>query len=489
MLLQLDGHGPMYLQLGRAIRGAVRHGQVAVGERLPSTRDLATDLKLARNTVRAAYDALVNEGVLVSRAGSGCYVARADASHSPVLRGAPVAPQSRYAHRLRSWGRQTPHGVGNLHKGLRFDLEYGEPRTDPLLPDVWRTELNRAAAYTPMGYPPGPGMPELKREVASYLKRRRHINVEPDDLLIVAGTQQALALAARVMVDEGASVAMEEPGYFAARWVFKAHGADLIPVDVDRHGINVARLPAARPALVYVTPAHQFPLGPAMAQRRRTELLRYARRNSTWIFEDDYDGEISFDAPLQPPLYGADDADRVIHVGTFSKVLAPSLRLAYVVPPKALLEDFVAAKRLADFGSSSYEQTALAGFLRSRRFDRHVRRVVQSLRRRRDALVSGLREFGRGQFEFEVPRAGMHMVVSLVARSSLDLDDLIREAATAGLGLYPIGPHYLDARRAPRALLLGYAGLSPSEISMACRLLGDCIDSLGRGAGSNVAIR
>jgi GntR family transcriptional regulator / MocR family aminotransferase len=481
MLLKLDGDGVVYLQLSRAIRSAVRAGQLAVGARLPSTRDLASDLKVARNTVRAAYDQLANEGLLVSRAGSGCYVARSGSSRAPMPRSAHEAAQSRYAERLRDSAWRTLQGVmNNQHRRLRFNMQGGEPLTDPLLSDAWRKELTRAAAYTSLGYPPHRGLPDLRREVASYLKRRRGIDVEPDDLLIVAGTQQALALAARVLVDEGALVAIEEPGYFGARWAFQAHGADLVPVAVDRHGIDVEQLPATRPALVYVTPAHQFPLGMALAHRRRAELLRYARRHSTWILEDDYDGEVSFDAPQIPPLYGADGADRVVHIGTFSKVLAPSIRLGYLVPPKALRDDFVIAKLLADFGCPAYEQAALAGFLRSGGFTRHLRRVVQSLRKRRDALVEGLREHGRGHFVFDAPRMGMHMVVSLVARSPLDLDQLIREAATVGVGLPSMSPCYLNNRNKPRALLLGYAGLSTSEITMACKLLGGCIDRLER---------
>jgi GntR family transcriptional regulator/MocR family aminotransferase len=274
-------------------------------------------------------------------------------------------------------------------------------------------------------------------------------------------------------------VAMEDPGYFEARWVLQTHGAELVPVPVDRHGLIVDCLPERRPSLIYVTPAHQFPLGVVMSARRRADLLKYARRKQTWIVEDDYDGELAFDAPRPPPLYGADDADRVVHVGSFSKVLAPSLRLAYLVPPRALRADFLAAKYLADLGCAAYEQAALAHFLRSGGFQRHLRRVVRSLRQRRDTLVEGLRAHGRGHFTFDVPRAGMHLVMWPAARSSIDLHRLVQVAAAAGLGLHLLDSnHYASPAPPPRALLLGYAGLSPAEIKLACRLLGKCIAGL-----------
>jgi GntR family transcriptional regulator / MocR family aminotransferase len=482
MLLNLDGDGPMYQQLSRAIHVAVRLGRIAPGARLPSTRDMAQELRVSRNTIRAAYDQLTTEGVLASQHGSGSFVATVLPGRIATAKSMRGSAPSRFSQRVRDVGA---FDVGVMHRGLRFNLQYGEPLTDPLLPDVWRRELTRSAAYTSLGYPNSQGLPELRTEVASYLKRRRGIDVSADDLLIVAGTQQALSLAARVLLDEGASAVIEDPGYFAARWALQAHGAQVLPVPVDRYGINVDELPLHRPGLIYVTPAHQFPLGMALAPRRRAELLKYARKLETWIVEDDYDGEVSFDAPQLPALYGADSADRVVHIGSFSKVLAPSIRLAYLVPPKALRDDFLAAKFLADFGCSAYEQAALAHFLRSGGFQRHLRRVVQSLRQRRDALVDGLHEHAGGHFSFDVPRSGMHLAAWLVSRSQLDLVQLVRVAAAAGVGVHPLERHYMSAPPLAKGLLLGYAGLSTAEITMACQLLGSCIAKLQKDRALN----
>jgi GntR family transcriptional regulator/MocR family aminotransferase len=478
MLLTLDGNGPLYLQLHRAIEALVRGGHARPGERLPSTRDLADELHLSRNTVRAAYELLAADGVLARHRGSGHQVAAVLQTRAGTPAQPPAPPQSRYARRLRDAG---PFVVGAALPAVRLNLKYGEPLTNPLLPDLWRRELARSAAYTPLGYPHSGGLLELRGEVAAYLERRRGIDVAPEDLLIVAGTQQALSLVSRVLIDEGAPAVIEDPGYFEMRWVLQTHGAQLVAVPVDRHGLQVDRLPERRPALVYVTPAHQFPLGVALAERRRAELLAYARRQQTWIIEDDYDGELAFDPPLRAPLYGADDADRVVHIGSFSKVLAPSLRLAYLVPPRALRDDFRAAKYLADLGCAAYDQAALATFLRTGGFQRHLRRVVRALRQRRDALVEGLRRHGRGHFRFDVPSAGMHLVAWRSNRSGLDLSRLAQVAAQAGVGVHLLDRrHYATPVASPRALLLGYGRLSPNEITLACRILGECIATLER---------
>jgi GntR family transcriptional regulator / MocR family aminotransferase len=475
MFLELDGQGPKYQQLGRALQQAMAEGRLAPGARLPSTRDLAHTLRLSRNTVRSAYDHLAAGGVIAGRHGSGSYTLASPSKGPPAQPAAPPAalpPQSRFSARTRAIH---DYAAPRIHRGLRFNLQYGEPLTDVLLPDVWKRELARAASYTRLGYPPMQGLPELRQAVARYLHERRGIVAEADDIVIVAGTQQALSLAARVLLDEGAAAVMEDPGYFAARWALAAHGATLIPVPVDRGGLVVERLPEQRPGLIYVTPTHQFPLGVALAARRRAELLRYAKAQRTWIVEDDYDGELNFDGPAVRPLRAMAGGEQVIHVGSFSKVLAPSLRLAYLVAPRALRDDFVSAKLLCDLGCSAIEQAALAGLLTSGGFERHLRRVVRALRSRRNALVAGLRRHAAPHLRFDVPTTGMHLVAWQAASSRLHLPTLIRVAAGSGIGLHPLGPHAWAHEAAP-ALLLGYAGLSAAEITLACRLLGPCIE-------------
>lgn len=475
MLLKLDGTGPMYTQLSRALQDAIRGGRLAPGAKLPSTRELAEDLKVSRNTVRSAYAHLADEGAVVGRRGSGSYTGSTPGGGAPDRQSAPRLPVSRCGERTRAI---EDFGIGRLHRGLRFNLQYGEPLTDALLPDVWRRELAHACAYTALGYADTQGLPALRSEVASYLKRRRGVSVEADDVVIVSGAQQALSLSVRVLLDEGDSAVIEEPGYFSAKWILQAHGARVIPVPVDHSGLVTDKLPADRPGLIYTTPAHQFPLGVVMSPRRRAELLRYARRLQSWIIEDDYDGDVFFDSPLPtPPLCTMPGGDRVIYVGTFSKVLAPSIRLGYVVAPRALQTDFERAKTLCDLGSPAIEQAALAQFLKNGGFQRHVQRVTRALRERRHALVQGLQQHGRGHFSIDAPGAGMHLVAWRSPKSHIDLDELIHKCKEAGVGLHPLGPHYMTPSR-PAGLLMGYAGLSVPEIDTACRVLGRCLQAI-----------
>jgi GntR family transcriptional regulator/MocR family aminotransferase len=475
MHLELDGEGPKYLQLSRAIRSAVQEGRLERGARLPPTRELAQALGLARNTVRGAYEHLGTSGYVRGRVGAGSFVDAPGPGPRPAASGAAVEAPSAYARRARELAPLL--APWRPLRGLRYNLQYGEPFTDALLPDQWRDELARAALYTGLGYPPMVGLQALREEVCRYLRSRRAVPATPDDVIIVSGTQQALSLAARVLLDEGATAVVEEPGYFSARHALIAHGAKLVGVPVDRSGLVTEALPARRPGMIFVTPAHQFPLGAVMSQRRRLELLRYAARHDTWIVEDDYDAEIRYDARQVPALCALDKQRRVIFVGTFSKVLAPSLRLAYMVVPPALRDDFISAKRLSDMGCPAIEQAALAHFMASGGFERHLRRVVRALRARRDALFATLRQHARGAIELQESRAGMHVVGWLRGAAAQRPEALVAQAAALGVGLHPLAPHYLDPPPAP-GLLLGFAALSPGEIESAGRLLGRAIAAL-----------
>ncbi|HJV71984.1 PLP-dependent aminotransferase family protein [Ideonella sp.] len=480
MHLDLDGEGPQYLQLSRAIRHAVQQGRIAGGARLPATRELAQTLGLARNTVRAAYEHLGSTGLLRGRVGAGSFVNAAPPALAPA--GRPAADSAPRVDAPSAWARRAralehEFALWRYRPSLRHNLQYGEPFTDALLPEQWRNELARAALYTGPGYPPMQGLPALREAVCEYLRERRAVLATPDDVIIVAGTQQGLSLCARVLLDEGDSAVIEEPGYFSIRQTLLTHGARVIGVPVDRSGLVTDQLPARRPGLIFATPSHQFPLGAVMSQRRRQELLRYAVRHDTWIVEDDYDAEIRYDNRQVAALRATDKPDRVIFIGTFSKVLAPSMRLAYMVVPRGLKQDFVNAKRLADMGCPAIEQAALAHFMATGGFERHLRRVVRALRARRNALVTALQQHAGDAIELQDSPAGMHLVGWLKGRAAARANDLTEQAAAMGLGLHPLSRHYMNPPRTP-GLLFGFAAQSPSEIDAAVRLLGRAIDTL-----------
>ena len=476
MFLQLDGQGPVHSQLTRALRSSVLDGRIGAGAQLPPTRSLARELGVSRNTVLAAYEQLRAEGFVAGRIGSGSYVAPSmslrHASGRPLE---PTQPQSRYARRARAIHHHAAM-PGRAQPGTRFGFQYGAPLINPALTSAWARELAHAAAYTNPAYPPSQGVLALREAVCDYLGRRRGVQAAPEDVLIVAGTQQAVSLIARVLLDEGDAVAIEEPQYFAMREVLQIHGASLQPVPVDVDGLITDALPTAAPRLVCVTPSHQFPSGVLMSLQRRVSLLDYANHHRCWILEDDYDGEFRYDSKPLAALRSLDRQDRVIFVGSFSKVLFPALRLGYLVMPAGLREDFINAKWADDFGTSAIEQTALANFITSGGFERHLRRSSKTLEARRAALLQGLHDCSQGRLEIADSRAGMHLVVWLKGTSVAEGQRFIERALQLGLGLHPIAPFYL-APIDQAGLLMGYAALSVTEIQQALELFSRCLDA------------
>lgn len=474
MYLELDGAGERYRQLLRALKAAMRDGRLPPGTRLPSSRQLAADLGLARNTVVAAYELLCAEGLAECRRGTGTFV-RALTAAAAAPRVAPIQapPVSRYAARLR----ELPPLRGLRHgSAVAVDLQYGEPLTNPPLLEAWRRCLSQAAPHTPPGYPPAQGLPALREQIAAHLAKRRGLACDAAHVVVVAGTQQAITLLARLLADEDDAVAVEAPGYALTAHALAAHGARVHEVPVDADGIDVARLPAGLLRFVVVTPSHQFPTGSVMSLPRRRELLRQAVRRDFWIVEDDYDGEFGFETRALPALGALDSGGRVIHVGSFSKSMFPSLRLGYVVCPPPLLADLVRAKRLADMGCSALEQAAMARFMASGRFERHLRRTAAELRRRRRALWEGLDAHCAGHVEVRRCDAGMHAVARLPRFDDAMLGLLVQRALERGLGLHPL-PSDAGVADVPQ-LLLGFAGVSVRQIAVATRRLGECLDEI-----------
>jgi GntR family transcriptional regulator/MocR family aminotransferase len=478
VFLELDGRGPRHGQLTRALKSAILGGRVPAGARLPATRELAVELGLSRTTVLAAYEQLHAEGFIDSRTGSGSFVAPLRSTTDAVAPTPPtsVPAPSAYAARMREgidWL------VGRRNDGLRYNLQYSEPLIQPALCSQWSRELTRAAAYTETDYPRTQGLLPLREQLCDYLARRRGVVATPEDVIIVNGSQQAYALCARVLVDEGARVILEDPHYFSAFQIMRTHGASIVGVPADENGLVCEELPDCSPALICVTPSHQFPAASRLSLARRLALLRYAHEHRSWILEDDYDGEFHYDAQPLAALRALDHMDRVIYVGTFSKVLFPSLRMGYMVVPKALRDDFVMAKWLSDLGSPSIEQAALANFIADGGFERYLRQAARSLKERREALIEGMRKHVGDRIELFGAPAGMHIIGWLRDLDDARTEALVDLAHSRGLGLHTLAPFYLHPPPRP-GLLLGYAGLPPAELHEAARLLGECLDEIDR---------
>jgi GntR family transcriptional regulator/MocR family aminotransferase len=471
MLLDLrSADGPLYRRIGHALKSAIRAGRLGHGARLPSTRALAADLGVSRNTVMLAYEQLGAEGYVVSRA-------RATASVAAGAPARPAAPSpARGGHpRLSTYGRRLtvdpalpPSASYASRPGLRYDFRYGRPAVQEFPHQTWRRLLAaraRRVSVDTFGYAAPAGHAPLRQALAQYLARARGVSCDAEQIVVVNGSQQALDLAARVLLDPGDRVVMEEPHYSGARLVFATAGARIVAVPVDGDGLDPARLPpvTARVRLACVTPCHQFPTGVSMPVARRQALLEWASRSGAWIVEDDYVSEFRYDGRPLEALQALDRAGRVIYVGTFSKILFPALRLAYLVLPRPLVRAFTAAKWMTDRYTALLGQEALADFITSGHFERYLRRVRAGNAARRHALVEALaRHLGKA-VEIAGGNAGVHLIAWLNDVRPRDVPALIARAAAAGVGLYPVGPYYV---RPPRraGLLFGYAALTERDI-------------------------
>jgi GntR family transcriptional regulator / MocR family aminotransferase len=474
MLLRLQGSGPLYRRLYHALKAEIGARRLGPAARLPSTRALAADLGVSRNTVVLAYEQLAAEGYLVSRDRSAARVAHAVAPRMPApARQAGSAPQPRLSSYARRLPQDPPSSTYAARPGVRYDFRYGTPAIREFPREIWRRLLAARARRNVLGtfgYGPPEGYAPLREALVEYLARARGVSCEAEQIVIVNGSQQAFDLAARVLLDPGDPVVIEEPHYPGARLPFAAAGARFIGIEVDAEGLDPARLPppSVRARLAYVTPCHQFPTGVIMPAGRRNALLEWAVRTGAWIVEDDYVSEFRYEGRPLEALQALDRAGRVIYVGTFSKTLFPALRLAYLVLPRELVKPFIAAKWMSDRYTAMLGQEALVDFITGGHFERYLRRSCTRNAARRSALIGALRQHLGSRIEIAGENAGVHLVVWLNEIAPHELKAVIARAASAGVGLYPVNPCYSHPQRRA-GLLLGYAALTEAEIRTGIR--------------------
>src|SRR5499433_2690615 len=462
--------GPLYRRVYHALKSTIREGRLAPDARLPSTRELAADLRVSRNTVVLAYEQLLAEGYVVSRNRATASVASSlPASALPASsRQKPghAAPVSAYARRLTELLPSPPA----RSTGLRYDFRYGEPSIDEFPREIWRRLLAaraRRTARDAFGYADPAGYAPLRVALAEYLKRARGVVCETEQIVITNGSQQGFDLAARVLLDPGDAVVVEEPHYPGVTIPFEAAGARLAYTPVDADGLQTHTLPS-RARLAYVTPCHQFPTGVIMPLERRLALLAWAARANSWVIEDDYVSEFRYEGHPLEALQSLDRDGRVIYVGTFSKTLFPALRVGYVVLPKSLVPSFVAAKWATDRFSATLAQEALTDFITTGQFERYLRRAGNRNAAKRRALIGALRQHFGDRVEIGGENTGVHLVVWLNDVHLRDLDAAIARAREAGVGLYSVARFY--ANPPSRAgLLFGYASLTETEIRAGIR--------------------
>ena len=472
--VERNSRTPLHQQVYDAYRRAILRGDLQPGQKIPSSRELASEIQISRFPVLHAYAQLHAEGYFESQVGSGTFISTAlpeqvspppqprasapDADPSkdrPISRRTALYPQLSKGLHLRGWGAFGPH----------------QPAFDQFPFQIWSSLVARHSRnpHASAIHNINPlGSERFRDEICAYLRTARAVKCDPSQIMVVSGSQQALDITARVLFDPGDSVLVEEPGY--TRTVLAAAGCRLRPVPVDDEGMDIGyaarRFRGARAA--FVTPSHQFPLGSTMSATRRLHLLNWAQSTGAWVIEDDYDSEYRFDARPIASLQGLDVNARVIYIGTFSKILFPSLRVGYIVIPLDLIKHFAAVRLAMDIFPPYLFQEVLADFMGLGHFGRHIRKMRQLYSARRATLMDCLQQEFGDQLEFHGAAAGMHVTVSI--SDGFDDQKIAARAAQDHLWLWPLSPHYLGEKRRP-GFVLGFGSTTAEQMPAAVKRL------------------
>jgi GntR family transcriptional regulator / MocR family aminotransferase len=457
---------PLHRQIYDALRTMVLERRLQPGQQIPSTRTLATELGISRIPVLGAYAQLLAEGYIETRSGAGTFVTSSLSDQflgvrpavASVVNDPPSDAISRVSRLLPLEG--TPWFLGS------GAFSVGQIAYDHFPFRVWSdlvTYHARRVRISSMNYSDPMGLEEFREVIASYLRTSRAVRCEASQIMVVNGSQHALDLSARVLLDPDCPVWIEEPGYVFMRHTLMLSGCRLVPVPVDGEGLDVAAgIKLCRNArAAFVTPSHQYPLGATMSAARRLQLLEWAHSSSAWIVEDDYDSEYRYESMPVASMQGLDPGSRVIYIGTFSKTLFPALRLGYIVIPPALVSRFLAVRQTNDLCPSHLYQAALADFISGGHFARHVRKTRQLYAERRNALAQALRkEFG-AEIEILGAEAGMHLVITLPP--GLSDQKISARGAQDGLWLWPLSAAYAGPH-VRQGFILGFGGTKADEM-------------------------
>lgn len=446
----------LWRQIYQALKTLMLSGQLKAGENLPSTRELAKTLNVSRNTVCQAYDLLIAEGYIISRQGAaarvadGLYIKTAEQTLSSKIESHATPP-------------------------ISVSFKTGRPDLRLFPRFLWQQLMYKASKELTLeafGYIGPEGLPGLRAEIANWLFRIRGLKVSPDNIFITAGATHGLHLVAEILCGDGNQILIEDPCHIGMLGTFINKNCSIVPIPVDANGMQTDYLLKCQSkGPIYVTPSHQFPLGGILPVSRRVELIRFARENDLYIIEDDYDSEFRYGGEPIAPLYTL-DPNRVIYVGTFSKAVFPALRIGYVILPYPLQKRWRNLRTHTDVQNPSFEQAALAEFLRTRKLDRHVRKMRKIYGHRRQVLLESLKEaFGNNWIAYG-DSAGLHVAIDF---PGMRFDkSFIEKCRQNGLYITPVERHCIEKGRHQSKLLIGYGHLEPDEIKKGVLILSRC---------------
>jgi GntR family transcriptional regulator/MocR family aminotransferase len=482
---------PLHDQIASGLRQAMAQGRMHYGARLPSTRVLARDWQVSRNTVLHVFETLTSEGLLESRVGDGTYISepskRSDAGGAVVSElasaGQPVgfAGTNNSANKAcsRFFRRLSQRGQNLIAQGQSGLSEKPAPFM-PDAPDVrefpmrnWLRLMNEVSGrltgdilvnMTNAGYEP------LREAIAQHLRMSRHVECSAEQVIVTTGSQQSIDLCSRLLLDKGDPVWVEEPGYMGARAALAANRCSLYPIAADKDGMNILNgcLQYPAPRMIVVSPSRHYPLGGRLNDARRNALIAFSDKSGAWILEDDYDSEFGYAGGYSPAIKSIDRHDRVIMIGTFSKTLLPSFRLGFIVVPPDLVDDFARARAVVDRHAPILEQMVLAEFMHRGQYAAHVRKMRALYRERQQALVEVLRAGLAYEPNSEELSSGMHLVLPLA--KACDDREVVAQLWQDGIVARPLSIYYAGRERR-QGLLLGFGAYRPEEIVQAGQLL------------------
>jgi len=466
LTIDRDSSVPIYRQLDASLRRLILGGTLSSGQKLPSTRELAQELGVSRITVKTVYEQLVTEGYAVAKTGAGTFVSEAlDIEATPKIRRPrrrPKPPTIEISERAEA----IMSSKASMRHGKTSPFRPGVPALDQFPVKLWSKYLLDAmtsAKRRNLSYGEVNGSTELRASIARHLADARGMQVDPDQIIVTSGAQQAFVLIAFVLLNSGDTVWYENPGHIAGRDVMQIMGADVVPVPIDCEGMDLdfAAKTHPRPTLIFTTPSHQQPLGTTMSLGRRLALLSYAQENSAWIIEDDYDSEFRYRGRPLPALSALDSERRVFYVGTFSKTMFAAIRLGYVVVPPGLIDTFAKARSLLGQNSSAVVEQALSRFMDDGRFVEHIRKMRHIYRARRDTLFDCLTKDCADSIEPQPTDAGMHMLAWL--KNGMRDQAAHLKLLEAGIESLPLSAYCIEPLERS-GLILGFSGISESRI-------------------------
>jgi GntR family transcriptional regulator / MocR family aminotransferase len=458
IVLNNDSDSPLYIQIYEQFKEKIISGQILVDGRLPSTRSLSSTLNVSRNTVESAYLQLCSEGYVRSKAGSGFIVEKLDRTIISKLNKEDISNIKEPKKILSE---------ASSEDNYKYNFQYGSLSAPdfPLL--LWRRISNRCLssinAENMTSYNASKGEKELQIEIMKYLNKSRGVSCNPEQIIISSGIEYCLSLLCQLFRQDSHQVALEDPGYFGAKDVFINNGYSVIPIGLDKDGINIEELEDSSAKIVYVTPSHQFPMGSVMPIQKRLRLLDWAIRKNGIIIEDDYDGELRYNSRPIPSIQSIDSEGSVIYIGTFSKALSPSLRLNYMVLPQRWFDRY--DKLFNSYRSSVpiIQQKIIQQFMYLGHWDRHLRKISLSNKRKHDVLVHTIEELMGNKVIIHGKNAGLHVLLEL--NNGLCEEELIKKAKDYGVKVSPVSIFWMKSDKyTNNMVLLGFGGMSENDI-------------------------